>query len=238
MSHCSASVFASFEFLCKVYSVTNDFSNGTGPLIVQKVHRWSRANPRGAYLETFFMNGDPHLSSGAAQRSVSCHWGSHTSRSIVSRGSVYGVKSWRQDSALGNNSIRKFCAFRSQSFGNQHWDFSLPQKDKCPRKHQAKLQGMFIFTKVWDHQVLYWYPARAALFLGDELRGDSLGWERVRGRGNPQRVLHFTVWHLHNVRFTCRTSHLLLLTVSVIKWILFTGIKEKPPSELLDNRMK
>lgn len=31
------SAFASFEFLCRVYGVTNDISNGIGPLIVQKV---------------------------------------------------------------------------------------------------------------------------------------------------------------------------------------------------------
>lgn len=47
---------------------------------------------------------------------------------------------------------------------------------------------------------------------------------REEERVGPQRVWNFTMWHLPNAEFTCRISHLLPL--------------EKPPSKLLDNRMK
>lgn len=63
------------------------------------------------------------------------------------------------------------------------------------------------------------------MFLWDGLHGASLlGWEREEERVGPQRVWNFTMWHLPKTKFTCRISYLLPL--------------EKPPSKLLDNRMK
>lgn len=63
------------------------------------------------------------------------------------------VQRWRPDSALENNSIRKSCAFRS------HWVLAistgtLPQKNKCSRRHQAKWPRMHIFTKDRAYQIL------------------------------------------------------------------------------------
>ena len=77
------------------------------------------------------------------------------------------------------------------------------------------------------------------MFLCDEFNGDYLsGLGREESRRDPQRVWPLTICHLHNINFVCRTSHLLPKTVLVLKWILFTCIKERLPSEVLENRMK
>lgn len=88
---------------------------------------------------------------------------------------------------------------------------------------------MHIFTKDWDHQVLCLSVSRKVNHVPlDEVHGDSLlGWEREGRRGNQQRVWHFTMWHLCNVKFTCRTSHLLPFPVSILIWVLFTCVKGK-----------
>lgn len=50
--------------------------------------------------------------------------------------------------------------FKSPTLGNECWDFSLPQKNKCFRKHQAKWSRMWIQTKDVDHQILCLLVAR------------------------------------------------------------------------------
>lgn len=81
--------------------------------------------------------------------------------------------------------------FKSPTLGNECWDFSLPQKNKCFRKHQAKWSRMWIQTKDVDHpdSLFISNQEKSVMFLWDEFNGDYLsGLGREGKKGDPQRV--------------------------------------------------